>query len=113
VSSLVLDTTSGLPAKGIKVEMHRKKQDNEEESWCKVAEKVTNDDGKASGFTDDEDFEVGVYRMIFHTEEYFTKDNVETFYPHVEIVFYVKDPKAHFHIPLLLTPFGFTTYRGS
>ena len=92
----------------------------------------TNADGRASGFLTWEQFEPGTYKMKFDIKEYFEKNNSETFYPYAEvnsfqatiytsdcnlisfqIVFEIKDPKSHYHVPLLLSPYGYTTYRGS
>ena len=55
----------------------------------------------------------GVYRISFDTGSYFRSVNVEGFYPEVSVVFTVRDPSQHFHVPLLLSPYGYSTYRGS
>ncbi|CAE6410935.1 unnamed protein product [Rhizoctonia solani] len=55
----------------------------------------------------------GIYRMIFNTGEYFEKDKRDTFYPIVEITFHLAKPDEHYHVPLLLSPWSYTTYRGS
>ena len=73
-----------------------------------------NGDGRASAFLTWEEILPVTYRMRFDIQDYFMKQgNVDTFYPYAEVVFQIKDPKAHYHIPLLLSPFGYSTYRGS
>jgi len=113
VSSHILDTNIGLPAKGITITMYRREENNQVESWCEMAAKTTDDDGRASGFTTADQFVPGVYKLHFETADYYKLKNEDTFYPYVEISFSIKDTAAHYHVPLLLTPFGYTTYRGS
>merc|ERR1719500_2215727 len=111
ISSHVLDTTSGLPAPGIGITFE--KFDEVNNDWIHVVRKETNEDGRSSGFLTWEEFETITYRMRFETKEYFQKKGQETFYPYAEVVFEIKDSQAHYHIPLLLSPYGYTTYRGS
>jgi len=111
ISSHVLDTASGLPAPGIGITFE--KFDEVKKDWIHVVRKETNEDGRASGYLSWEEFETITYRMRFETKEYFHKKGQETFYPYAEVVFEIKDSKAHYHIPLLLSPYGYTTYRGS
>ena len=72
-----------------------------------------NGDGRASAFLTWEEILPMTYRMRFDIQDYFKTSNVDTFYPYAEVVFQIKDPKAHYHIPLLLSPYGYSTYRGS
>merc|ERR1711963_550117 len=109
ISSHVLDTASGLPASGISILFE--KLNNTNQLWEFVVRKETNADGRASAFLTWEQFEPGTYKMKFDIKEYFERKNSETFYPYAEIVFEIKDPKSHYHVPLLLSPFGYTTYR--
>nr|ACO15689.1 transthyretin-like protein R09H10.3 precursor [Caligus clemensi] len=109
LSSHVLDTSRGCPAEGIEINLYKQEVSN----WTFVGKKVTNQDGRVSGFLDWENFQKGVYKLHFGVKEYFEKTNTETFFPFVEIVFDIKDPEAHYHVPILLNPFGYTTYRGS
>ena len=83
------------------------------EGWSRLAGRTTDSDGRAAGFVSWQEFGPGVYKMNFAVEDYFSRQNKETFYPYVEVVFDIKDPTAHYHIPLLLNPYGYTTYRGS
>ena len=83
------------------------------QEWRTLSTVLTNGDGRASGFLDGEDFSEGVYRLHFSTEKYFRQEGRDTFYPFVEVVFRVANGTEHYHVPLLLNPFGYTTYRGS
>jgi len=111
ISSHVLDTSSGLPAAGISITFER--LNNETQNWEFVIRKEANSDGRASGFVTWEQFEPVVYKMKFDIKEYFQSKNISTFYPYAEVVFEIKDTKAHYHVPLLLSPYGYSTYRGS
>ncbi|RLN56662.1 hypothetical protein BBJ29_001041 [Phytophthora kernoviae] len=84
--------------------------------WLRVNGGRTNDDGRVTNdlVPETSTFRPGTYRMVFHTKEYFDATGVaEYFYPEVTIAFIVKDPTQHFHVPLLINPFGYSTYRGS
>jgi len=111
VSSHILDTSVGSPARGVMVTMFR--MGGTDQVWTKLQARVTNDDGRASNFLSWEDFRPGTYKMHFATGQYFKEKQTETFYPYAEVVFEIKDPESHYHIPLLLNPFGYSTYRGS
>jgi len=110
VSSHILDTSVGLPARGVAVTMYRM---GGEQIWTKLQSRVTNDDGRASNFLSWEDFRPGTYKMHFSTGQYFKERATETFYPYAEVVFEIKDAESHYHVPLLLNPYGYSTYRGS
>jgi len=110
VSSHILDTSLGLPARGVLVTMFAM---GGEQAWTKLQSRVTNDDGRASNFLSWEDFKPGTYKMHFATGQYFKGKNTETFYPFAEVVFEIKDSSSHYHVPLLLNPYGYSTYRGS
>lgn len=88
---------------------------NSEFHWETINRIVTNDDGRASShlWPDDLPFEAGVYRVVFNTQAYFEKSGRTTFYPYVEVVFRIADPAQHYHVPLLISPYGYSTYRGS
>ena len=105
----ILDTSTGKPAAGIEVRLEKKS----ESGWHKSADGISNEDGRitdlpAAGSV----LEIGTYRMIFETQSYFRKQNKKSFYPRVVIEFEVTD-NSHYHVPLLLSPFGYSTYRGS
>jgi len=110
ITTHVLDTSVGKPAAGVAVTLEKQ----EGGGWKTLASGATNADGRAaellpSGAT----LAPGTYRLHFDAAAYFRARGVESFYPHVEIVFQVKDAAQHYHVPLLLSPFGYSTYRGS
>jgi len=114
VSSHILDTTLGKPAAGVVLTFSRLEGPQSNGRWTEISSRVTNQDGRASDFLSWEDFGVpAVYKIHFATGNYFREQQQDTFYPFVEVVFEVKDPSQHYHVPLLLNPFSFTTYRGS
>jgi 5-hydroxyisourate hydrolase len=109
ITTHILDTATGKPAANIPLKLEKKVG----EEWHILAQGITNQDGRVSNLLSSENpLEFGIYKMVFDTEGYFKKEGIDTFYPFVEITFYVNDTR-HYHIPLLLSPFGFTTYRGS
>ena len=109
VTSHVLDTSAGKPAPGVPVTLEQKSSDD----WKKLAEGVTNEDGRIVNLIDKERIlEKGIYRLVFETAAYFSNQNKKTFYPRVVIEFEIFDA-SHYHVPLLLNPFGYSTYRGS
>ena len=107
LSSHVLDTSCGRPAANVELAlMHRENGD-----FAVLARASTNSDGRAR--FDAVHLEKGVYQLTFHTDAYFRSQGTVGFYPVVHIVFEVTDPTQHYHVPLLLSPFGYATYRGS
>ena len=111
VTTHILDTTIGKPGAGIPVTLERK---THSAGWQAIGEGITDVDGRINDFLSSRDaFLPGHYRLIFETGPYFLLSNVECFFPQVTISFVVKDPMQHFHVPLLLSPFGYSTYRGS
>jgi 5-hydroxyisourate hydrolase len=105
----ILDTTKGKPAKDVPIILYR----SEKGLWVEVARGITNNDGRIADLLQKNALlEYGNYKMRFETKEYFDKQGVPTFYPFVEIVFTIA-AQEHYHIPLLLNPFGYSTYRGS
>ncbi|MBK7864917.1 MAG: hydroxyisourate hydrolase [Archangiaceae bacterium] len=110
ISTHILDTTRGKPAAGVTVSLElRSAADG---SWRRVAEGVTNEDGRVKPLLETL-AAAGTYRIRFEVESYFKALGTEAFYPVVTIDFVVKAASEHYHVPLLLNPFGFSTYRGS
>ena len=110
ITTHVLDTSRGRPAGGVLVVLERATSDGQQE----LGRGETDADGRlrtllAAGAP----IERGTYRLTFHTGAYFAANGVEGFYPEVRIDFEVRDPTQHFHVPLLLNPYGYSTYRGS
>ena len=108
LSSHVLDGTSGGPAVGVSLRWDRLADGQ----WESVAQAVTDADGRVRDW-DSATPEVGTHRLVFGTGEYFSARKLPTFYPEVMVVFEVTDADDHHHVPLLLSPFAYTTYRGS
>lgn len=110
ITTHALDTATGKPAAGVPVELSVA----EDAGWKALASGVTNDDGRVGDLLPVEHaLAPGIYKMRFDTGAYFTAHKTEGFYPYAEIVFEIRDTAAHYHIPLLLSPFGYSTYRGS
>lgn len=110
LSSHILDISKGSPAPDVQVDLERL---TSEKQWVTVASEKTDSNGRISNFllagkTDNK----GVYKLKFYTESYFFSQKLETFYPYIEIVFEIKDNK-HYHVPITVSPFGYSTYRGS
>lgn len=101
MSTHVLDAVAGRPARDVRVVLERQDADG----WVPRADRTTDDDGRIADLADAT--EPGVYRLRFDVAAY------STFYPEVVIVFRIDDPRAHQHVPLLLSPFAYSTYRGS
>ena len=106
ISTHILDTSVGFPAKEVTVELAKYVENN----WKELSVQKTNSDGRISF---DVPFEKGVYRLKFKTEDYFKRNGVEAFFPVSPVVFHITDISRKYHIPLLLNPFGYSTYRGS
>ena len=105
----VLDTTKGRPAPGVRMSLYQ--QHNEESQEISVG--TTNRDGRVIDLLKkDALLDPGIYMMRFETGEYFEKQGIQSFYPYVEIIFKITT-QEHYHIPLLISPHGYNTYRGS
>lgn len=104
ITTHVLDTARGRPAQGIPITLAVRRDDQ----WKDIAHGTTDADGRLRTLTDGLSIERGIYRLTFETATYGTR-----FFPEVSIVFQVEDPSQHYHVPLLLSPFGYSTYRGS
>jgi 5-hydroxyisourate hydrolase len=109
VSTHVLDTMRGTPAAGVEVTLSRREPDGD---WKPVADGVTDADGRIRSMTAG-DLEAGDYRLVFATRAYFERSGLNAFYPEVAVVFNLEGDTGHVHVPLLLSPFGYTTYRGT
>jgi 5-hydroxyisourate hydrolase len=108
VTTHVLDSSIGLPAAGVPVHLEHDELGN----WVMIASAETDPDGRASALGPAE-LPVGRYRLTFDTGVYFAEQEIRAFYPEVQIVFELSDAAAHYHVPLLLSPFAYSTYRGS
>jgi len=111
ITTHILNTSRGKPAANIDVQLLVQR----EAAWKMLGKERTDTDGRA-GFVPAEDngeLQAGNYKITFFTEQYFKEQEIDTFYPWVEIAFKLPEKAGHYHIPLLISPFGFTTYRGS
>ena len=110
ITTHVLDTSRGCPAQGITAVLEFKTA----EGWKELARGLTNADGRILDLVPKgKKIDPGVYRLTFETKPYLEGHQIAGFYPYVPIVFEVRDSEQHYHVPLLLSPFGYSTYRGS
>jgi 5-hydroxyisourate hydrolase len=110
ITTHVLDTTRGKPASGVPISLYQQHADG----WKELSCGVTNQDGRIAGLlADPVKLAAGTYRMHFDTNAYFTAIDETGFYPYVDIVFDLDAGGDHYHIPLLLSAYGYSTYRGS
>jgi 5-hydroxyisourate hydrolase len=106
LSTHVLDNARGEPAAGVPVHLER----HRDGGWVAVASAYTDGDGRARDWVPVQQWRAGRYRLVFDTAAYL---GTGAFFPEVAVVFEVTDPERHLHLPLLLSPYGYTTYRGS
>jgi 5-hydroxyisourate hydrolase len=109
LSTHILDTALGRPAAGVSIELAMLT----ESDWHEIGSGNTDTDGRCKTLLGESALVAGTYRLRFATSEYFASQRLAGLYPYVDIVFTVADPAQHYHIPLLLTANGYTTYRGS
>jgi len=109
ITTHVLDTSLGRPARGVPVHLEVR----EGGGWRQVGAGETDGDGRLRTLTPEGPAAVGIYRLRFDTAAYFAQHSVAGYFPSVEIQFIVRAGEDHHHVPLLLSPFGYTTYRGS
>ena len=109
ITTHILNTSTGQPAANVEILLFS--HDNSD--WVRIAAGETNEDGRVVGWLGDETLAAGDYKILFQTKAYFERDAIDTFYPYVEIVFTIAGDGQHYHVPLLLNPYGYSTYRGS
>ncbi len=109
LTSHVLDVALGQPARGVTLRL----EVLEGTSWRSLGAGVTDADGRAGDLLAGAPLEARTYRLTFETGAYFASTGRRSFYPRVEVTFEVAAPAEHHHVPLLLSPFGYSTYRGS
>ncbi len=113
ITTHILDIAKGLPASGVPV-MLCISETGYPPKWKILGQGVTDDDGRLKIFQSDDPLLETVYKITFLTGNYFAAQKVKGFYPEVTIVFTVRGQKIqHYHVPLLLSPYGYSTYRGS
>jgi 5-hydroxyisourate hydrolase len=109
ITTHVLDTSRGRPAIGVQVRLQMKSGD----TWKTLGAGLTDANGRCAGLLGDSRLEAGTYRLLFNAGPYFRGQHTETFYSEISVVFEVLHPETHYHVPLLISPFGYSTYRGS
>jgi 5-hydroxyisourate hydrolase len=109
VSTHFLDTATGRPAAGVQVDLEAAAGDG----WERVGGGVTDGDGRVADLAAGGTLGPGTYRLAFATGAWFAAAGTAGFYPRVTVEFLVEDPGGHYHVPLLLSPYGYSTYRGS
>jgi 5-hydroxyisourate hydrolase len=109
LSTHVLDATSGRPAAGVGVLL----ESYRDGVWVEIASGLTDDDGRLKEWLPADLPGIGTHRLLFDTGAYFTRAGIDSFYPAVTITFVIDQANQHYHVPLLLSPFAYSTYRGS
>lgn len=110
LSSHILDITRGKPASNVKISLYKQHTDGK---WLMVEEKLTDENGRVKDFLKEDGTEHdGIYKLVYHVKPYFDLLGQETFYPFIEVVFELKG-RTHYHVPITLSPYGYSTYRGN
>ena len=111
LSSHILDINRGEPAPNVKITLSKQDKSGE---WTAIDDKYTDENGRIKDFLKEEKGidRKGIYKLTYFVEPYFKKLNQSTFYPFIEVIFEIKDDK-HYHVPITLSPFGYSTYRGN
>lgn len=106
----VLNLENGLPSPGVEVTLERQSGN----AWQALSSATTNEQGRITAlFPEGKDLEKGTYRVTFKTGEWFAEHKTSTFFPEVPVIFTADGSVPHYHIPLLLSPYGYSTYRGN
>ena len=110
ISTHILDLARGEPATGVAVQLEFEQTPG---NWRALNSMHTDKDGRCAHLLAGSELSAGVYRLRFEVAGYFAQRDVESLYPLVEVTFRVRGGESNFHIPLLLSPAGYTTYRGT
>jgi len=109
ITTHILDTTKGRPVPDVAIMLYSYAND----IWTEMVQGKTDENGRITDLLPVEKIlEKGIYKLRFETKDYFDKQGMQTFFPFIEIVFNIQSSE-HYHVPLLLNPFGYSTYRGS
>ncbi|KAI8906815.1 hydroxyisourate hydrolase [Gorgonomyces haynaldii] len=108
ITTHILDTSAGTAAQGVQVTLDL----FENQQFMSLGSERTNADGRCTGLMK-QPLKEGLYRLTFETEPYFAAKGIETFYPFCQVVFKVKNTGQHYHVPLIINPFSYSTYRGT
>jgi len=110
LSSHILDVSTGMPANGVTVQLEKLNEKNQQ--WVFVEKKLTDNQGRIKDFLAQSQQNKGIYKLTFFVKEYFSRKNIESFYPFIDVVFQIQDDN-HYHVPITLSAFGYSTYRGN
>lgn len=105
----VLNQQTGMPASGVAVTLEQKQGEN----WKVLNTASTNQDGRVDALWPEKPFEAGDYRVIFKTGKYFAEKKEQSFFPEIPVEFHITNTTTTYHVPLLLSQYGYSTYRGS
>lgn len=111
LSSHILDIDKGLPAANVKIGLFKLSR---KDGWMPCGEALTDANGRVKNFLPhgEKGANKGIYKLKYDVKPYFDRNGVPTFYPFIEVVFEISDD-THYHVPITLSPFGYSTYRGS
>lgn len=110
ISTHVLDTSRGVAAARVHVMLER---ETSKEEWAALADAFTDADGRIKALLPPGSLQAGTYRLTFETGAYWAAQNIACFHPLIEVTFTIADAARHYHVPLLVSPFGYSTYRGT
>ena len=110
LSSHILDISKGTPATGVHIKLE--KYSEQSKAWSLIDQKDTDINGRIPDFLESGKSNLGIYKLTYYTSEYFKRNNIESFYPFIEVVFQIKD-NSHYHVPITLSAYGYSTYRGN
>lgn len=121
ITTHVLDTARGCPASNVKICIEQLQSGSFKVSGSLatdlipqvLSEKCTNSDGRIADLLPPGSLQIGMYKMTFYTKDYYQAIGMECFYPEVSVMFEIKSIAEHYHVPLLVSPYGYSTYRGS
>jgi len=110
ITSHILDTSAGKPAEGVLITFMQQQADD----WIMLGSGATDQDGRVSSFSEtDSALLAGIYKLTFYLSDYYQAMEQSSFYPLVDVIFEIEGDGQHYHVPLLLNPYGYSTYRGS
>jgi 5-hydroxyisourate hydrolase len=109
ITTHVLETSLGRPAMGIEIAL----QVRSGHDWKELGKGLTDANGRCNALLEEPSLSPGTYRLVFNVGPYYRDQHIETFYSEIPVVFEILQPESHYHVPLLVSPFGYTTYRGS
>jgi len=112
ITAHFLETSVGAPGQGVLCKLFKKTHQNNQQ-WELISSQLTDGFGRVGQLISEEDFTLDSYKIWFDSEEYYGRTSTPTWYPFVEILFDVTDLSIHYHVPLLVSPFGFSSYKGS